>query len=154
MALRHRLVHHSGMDSARQSVAGSQKSLRAALVANAAFSGLFGLTLLLFPGEFLSFAGLSSAFRPAILAGSLLVYGGWLLANALRREVKISETRVAVALDVAWVVLSVPAAFSSPLTNRGRGLVLAVAAAVSVFALLQWRGILIIRRNAIQASHV
>jgi hypothetical protein len=135
------------MDSARQ------KPLRAALVGNSAFSGLFGLALLLFPDEFLSFAGLSSTFRPTILAVSLLVYAAWLLSNALRREVKIGDARIAVVLDVAWVGLTIPFALFFPLTNEGRGLVVAVGGVVSLFAWLQWRGIRIIRRNAMQASH-
>ena len=152
MDLRCRLVHDSGMDSARQSVSGSQKSLRKALVGNAVFSGLFALALLLFPDEFLTFAGLSSAFRPTILAISLLMYGAWLFTNALRREVKIGDARIAVALDLAWVVMSIPVVLFLPLTNGGRELVVVVGAVVSVFALLQWRGIRIILKN-IQASH-
>jgi hypothetical protein len=133
------------MDSARE------KPLRAALVGNATFSGLFAVMLLLFPSEFASLAGLSS-FRPAILAVSLLAYGAWLLSNGLRGELKISYARVAIVLDVAWVVLSVPVALLSPLTNGGRALVVAVGGVVSLFAWLQWRGIRLIR--AIQARHV
>jgi hypothetical protein len=133
------------MDSARE------KPLRAALVGNAAFSGLFAVMLLLFPSEFASLAGISS-FRPSTLAVSLLAYGAWLLSNGLRRELKIRDARIAIALDVAWVVLSIPVALLFPLTNGGRALVVAVGGGVSLFAWLQWRGIRLIR--GVQASHV
>jgi len=49
------------------------------------------------PDEFASLAGLSSEFRPTILASSLLVDGAWLLANALRREAKNRDARIAAA---------------------------------------------------------
>ena len=127
--------------------------LQAPLRANTAFSVLSAVVLLLFPSQFVALAGLPAAFRPVILGCCLLAYGVWLLQNALQREIKLSNARIAVALDVTWVVLSVPVALLSPLTNGGRWLVATVAAAVSGFALLQWRGIRIVRDNPIEANH-
>lgn len=140
--LRRRLLHDSSMESARheKSVVHQQTGLRGALFGNAVFSALFAIMLLLFPGQVVTFAGLPSTFRPALLAWSLMAYGAWLLFSALRREMKLSDVRIAVVLDVAWVVLSIPLALLFPLTNGGRWLLFAVGAAVSLFAFLQWRG--------------
>jgi hypothetical protein len=150
MVFRHRLLHDSGMDSIRHRV---QRSLRAALLANAAFSGLSAVALLLFSSEVTTFAGLSAAFHPTILACSLLLFGSWLLTTALRREVRLSDARIAVALDAAWVAVSIPIILFCRLTNGGRLLLIAVGTVVSLFAFLQWRGIRIIRASAIEASH-
>ncbi len=150
-----RMAHDSGMNLSRHLHSGTdgQRMLRAALLGNAAFSALSAACLLLLPDDIIALAGFPLLDVRAILGYILLLDAVWLVSIVLKRDIKLGQARIVVAMDVAWTVLSIPIAMFSPLTYGGRWLVAAVAAAVSSFAFLQWRGIQIVRGNSIAPKH-
>ena len=116
------------------------KLLRNALLANAAFSGLSGITLLVFSGALGGLIGVPSNAL-AVTGAVLLVFALGLVRNGRRAQVNLAEARLAVVSDWAWVVGSAVLIALVPLTAPGRALVVGVAAVVAAFALAQAVGI-------------
>ncbi len=125
----------------------NSKLLKRSLQANGAFS-LASATILLagaipLPAAF----GLS---EPSILIGvgiSLIIFAIGLLRNAAREEIRLGEAKLAVALDVAWLVGTAIVLAAGLLTPSGNLALILVADFVFVFALLQAFGILRIRKS-------
>ena len=94
--------------------------LRASLRGNAVFSAVSGIVLIAGAAPLGTLLGVGA---PAVLltVGVILVlYAGGLWWNARRPEVNRAEARIAVALDVAWVVLSAALLIFAPsLLTRG-----------------------------------
>lgn len=117
--------------------------LRRALRANAGFSTLSGLTLLLAAAPLGSALGIP---EPALLRGigiTLLVFAAGLFRNAARSTIRRGEAALASGLDLAWVagsglLLAWP---SFEPTRLGRGAIAAVATIVLACALLQLAGL-------------
>src|SRR5215831_10714519 len=78
--------------------------LRKALMGNALFSTLSGLTILLAQGWVLRILGLASNINLLILGVGLVVFAVTLVVNARRQQVKKSDAWIAVCMDLAWVL--------------------------------------------------
>ncbi len=124
----------------------SSRLLRAALLANAAFSTLCGILLLA------AATPLSPALGIPVLAlrltGAALLPFAFGLAHSARRPiVDPVEAWIAVVLDLSWVLGSAALVLGEflPLTQAGVWAVLGVAEVVLAWAVLQAWGL---RRNA------
>ena len=115
--------------------------LRKALMGNALFSTLSGLTMLLAQGWVLRILGLASNVNLLILGVGLIVFAITLVVNARRQQVKKSDAWIAVLMDVAWVLGSYILIFIVPFSTEGKWVVGVVAELVLVFAVLQFVGI-------------
>jgi hypothetical protein len=132
----------------------AQTLLRFAMLCNATFSTLSGAGLLLLPNHVIAIAGLPLLHIRSLLGCGLLGYAAWLGSIAFRPNIKLADAHIVVVMDVAWTVVSIPVAILSSLTSEGRWLVATVAAAVLLFAVLQRRGIQIVRGNSVETKHV
>ena len=121
--------------------------LRRALMGNAVFSTLSGLTILFAQGWVLRILGLASNVNLLILAVGLIVFAVTLIVNARRQHVKKSDGWIAVLMDVAWVLGSSVLIFIVPFSTEGKWVVGVVAELVLVFAVLQFVGIRRIEKN-------
>lgn len=115
--------------------------LRKALLGNALFSTLSGLTILIGQRWVSRILGLTNNVNIWILGVGLIVFAVILTINARRQNVKTTDAWVAVWMDLAWVVGSGVLIFVVPFSMAGKWIVLLVAEIVLVFALLQFLGI-------------
>ncbi len=117
--------------------------LRTSLRANAAFSAISGAVMIAAAGPLAALMGIAvSAVVPPV--GVILVlYAGGLWWSARRPQVNPTEARIAVSMDLAWVVLSAALLLLAPslLTPAGRWIVAAVAVCAAAFAILQALGL-------------
>ena len=121
--------------------------LRKALMGNALFSTLSGLTILLAQGWVLRILGLPSSVNLLILGAGLIVFAVTLVINARKQQVKKSDAWIAVLMDVAWVLGSYILIFIVPFSTEGKWVVGVVAELVLVFAVLQFVGIRRIQKS-------
>jgi hypothetical protein len=121
--------------------------LRKALIGNALFSTLSGVTILLAQGWVVRILGLPENISLAILGIGLLVFAATLVINARRQQVRTSDAWIVVLLDLAWVLGSYVLIFVVPFSIEGKWVVGVVAELVSVFAVLQFVGIRRIEKN-------
>jgi hypothetical protein len=121
--------------------------LRKALLGNALFSTLSGLTILFAQGWVLRILGLSSSLNLMILGVGLIVFAATLVINARRSQVKKSDAWVAVLMDLAWVAGSCILVFLVPFSPKGKWVVGIVAELVLLFAVLQFVGIRRIQKS-------
>jgi hypothetical protein len=121
--------------------------LRKALIGNALFSTLSGLTILFAQGWVLRILGLSKDVSLPILGLGLLVFAATLVINARRQQVKTSDAWMAVLMDVAWVLGSYVLIFIVPFSAEGKWVVGLVAELVLGFAVLQIVGIRRIQKS-------
>src|SRR5215469_11151279 len=112
--------------------------LRKALIGNALFSTLSGLTILFAQRWVLRILGLSSSVNLLILGVGLIVFAVTLIINARKQQVKKSDAWIAVLMDLAWVVGSCVLILVVPFSMGGRWVVALVAELVLVFAVLQF----------------
>ena len=131
-------------------VAGFQECtclLRRALLGNALFSTLSGMTILLAQKWVLRILGLSNRVSLLVLGIGLIIFAATLVANALRQKVKTSDAWIAVSMDMAWVVGSYVLIFVVPFSRGGKWLIGVVAELVFLFAILQILGIRRLRKG-------
>jgi hypothetical protein len=121
--------------------------LRKALIGNALFSILSGVTILFAQGWVLRILGLPENISLAILGIGLLVFAVTLVINARRQPVRTWDAWIVVVLDLAWVLGSYVLIFVVPFSAEGKWVVGVVAELVSVFAVLQFVGIRRIQKN-------
>ena len=121
--------------------------LRKALMGNALFSTLSGLTILLAQGWVLRILGLASSVNLLILGAGLIVFAITLVVNARKQQVKKSDAWIAVLMDVAWVLGSYLLIFIVPFSTEGKWVVGVVAELVLAFAVLQFVGIRRIQKS-------
>jgi hypothetical protein len=126
-----------------------QQLLRMALVANASFSTISGLVLVLARQRVVRLLGLPETINLAPLGVSLLVFAAILVLFARKKPIKLLNAWIAVFLDAAWVIGSYPLLFIVPFSTGGKWVVGIVAEVVMLFALLQWLGIRRIRKGSI-----
>lgn len=126
--------------------------LRKALMGNALFSTLSGLTILFAQSWVLRILGLSQNVNVLILGVGLIVFAATLVINARRSQVKISDAWIAIWADLAWVLGSYALLFVVPFSTGGKWVVGVVAELVLVFAVLQFVGIRRIRQQNEQFS--
>ena len=123
--------------------------LRKALLGNAFFSTLSGLTILFAQGWVLQILGLSSSVNLLILGVGLIVFAVTLVINARKQQVKKSDAWLAVLMDLAWVVGSYVLIFLAPFSPKGKWVVGIVAELVLLFAMLQFVGIRRIQKSEV-----
>jgi hypothetical protein len=121
--------------------------LRRALLGNAIFSTLSGITILAANHSIVRLLGLPASIRLTMLGICLLVFAAWLSTNAGRREMKTFDARLAVVMDLAWAVGSFVLLFVAPFSTQGKWIVAVIADVVLCFAILQWLGIRKIRKS-------
>jgi len=121
--------------------------LRKALLGNALFSALSGLTLLFAQKSVLRILGLFNRVSLVVLGVGLIIFAATLVVNARRQRVKTSDAWVAVLMDVAWVLTSYVLIFVLPFSMEGKWVIGVVAELVLLFAILQFVGIRRIRDN-------
>jgi hypothetical protein len=121
--------------------------LRKALIGNALFSTVSGLTILFAQGWVLRILGLPSSVNLLVLGAGLIVFAVTLVINARKQQVKKSDGWIAVCMDVAWVIGSYVLIFILPFSTEGKWVVAVVAEAVLVFAVLQFVGIRRIQKS-------
>src|SRR5215467_11830533 len=127
--------------------------LRKALMGNALFSTLSGLTMLLAQGWVLRILGLASNVNLLILGVGLILLAITLVVNARKQQVKKSDAWIAVLMDVAWVLGSYILIFIVPFSTEGKWVVGVVAELVLVFAVLQFVGIRRIQKSVPSVIH-
>jgi hypothetical protein len=117
--------------------------LRAALLANAAFSTGCGLLLLLAPGQVGDLLGLEVPRVLQAVGLGLLVFAADLVHQATRSRLATWRALYASAGDLLWVAGTFVGllAFPNALSGTGIVVVLLVAAVVLLFGALQLRGI-------------
>ena len=120
----------------------------AALLGNALFSTLSGLTILFAQGWVLRILGLPSSVNLLIFGVGLIVFAVTLVINARKQQVKKSDAWVAVLMDLAWVLGSCVLVFVVPFSTKGKWVVGLVAELVLVFAALQCVGIRRMRKSS------
>jgi hypothetical protein len=121
--------------------------LRKALIGNALFSAVSGLTILFAQGWVLRILGLPNSVNLLVLRAGLIVFAVTLVINARKQQVKKSDAWIAVCMDVAWVIGSYVLIFIVPFSTEGKWVVAVVAEAVLVFAVLQFVGIRRIQKS-------
>lgn len=115
--------------------------LRATLVTNAISTAVCGIALLAAPGPLATLLGVPMPAVIATVGAGLLLYAAALFWTARQRPIPAPAAWTAIALDLGWVAGSVALLELGILTSAGAGLVALVAAAVFVFAALQYRGV-------------
>src|SRR6266436_3345503 len=128
------------MKSMENSSKERQQLLRMALMGNALFSTVSGLTLVLAGEWVVRLLGLPEAVN-------LLTMGISLVAFAVKKPIKLLDAWIAVVLDLAWFIASYPLLFVVPFSTTGKWIVGIVAEVVLLFALMQWLGIRRIRKG-------
>jgi hypothetical protein len=122
---------------------GTSTSLRAAVLSNASFSLLSGLTMLFAPNFVGDMLGFSWRHLYQFLGCGLLIFALALLALGTGRRPSTVLTLVVCLADLAWVLGSVMVLglYGRALSSGGIGLVLATALAVCSFCIWQLRAI-------------
>lgn len=121
--------------------------LRRALMGNAFFSTLSGLTIVFAQGWVLRILGLSRRVNLLILGVGLIVFAVTLVINARKQQVKKSDAWIAVVMDLAWVVGSWVLMFVVPFSTEGKWVLGLIAEIVLLFAVLQFVGIRRIQKS-------
>lgn len=130
--------------------------LRRALSANAVFSGVCGALCVLAAASIAQLTGIPQA-EVFALGVNLEVFCALLIFLATRRDLSTGWVKglvtAVIAMDVLWVVGSLAVLLAaSPLTTAGKWIVFAVAAVVAEIAYFQLRGLLGLRRAALQPA--
>jgi len=126
--------------------------LRAALAANAAFSGLSGAVLALGSAHLDAFLGLD---RVVLVASGLALLGfaAPLLAGAARRQLTPVVGWMAVSADVAWIVGAIVViGLGHVLTAEGNQGLALVTAVVAALAGVQWLGLRRLRTEIVKVA--
>jgi hypothetical protein len=115
--------------------------LRRSLQLDGFASGLCGALLLLAAGPISTLIGVPGPGLARAVGAGLLVFAAALLWNAARPTVSRGEAVGTVVLNVAWVLGSALVVVDGPLTLVGNLAVVAVAAAVGLFTVLEIVGL-------------
>ncbi|MCW1970503.1 MAG: hypothetical protein KIH69_020530 [Anaerolineae bacterium] len=119
----------------------SSQLLKKTLLANALFSDLCGAIMLLGASAIAPFIGLNSPIVLTVMGIGLMAYGLWLFLNARRAEPNLTEAKIAVAADLAWVIGAAVVILLGVLNTTGNWILAGVTDVVLCFAILQWVGI-------------
>ncbi|MDZ4297760.1 MAG: SRPBCC family protein [Moraxellaceae bacterium] len=122
--------------------------LRMALAANALFSLTCAGVMILFPATVGQWLGVNAPLLLQTLGAGLVLFAVDLLHQATRQRLATWRALYASLADLLWVVASVIVlvAFTQLFTPVGTALVVAIAAIVLLFGLLQLRGIALLHR--------
>lgn len=119
----------------------SSSLLKKTLLANALFSDLCGVIMILGATTIAPLIGLNSPMILAFIGIDLMVYGVWLFFTARRAEPNLTLAKIAVAADVAWVIGAAIVIWLGVLNTTGNLILAGVTDVVLLFAILQWVGI-------------
>jgi len=117
------------------------KFLRRTLSTNAVVTFVLGALLLIDRELVAGLIGLSSWVPVATAAAICLAFAPVLFLAARKRELYAADGTYLVAVDGAWVAASLAAALLAPVNGLGRALIVAQAALVAVFIVLETAGI-------------
>jgi hypothetical protein len=123
----------------------NQQLLRWALFCNAGFSVFSAMIIVFWHNRLVQWLGIPKGFDILYLGIGLMIFAVWLVLNGARVPIKMLDARMAIAMDLAWVVLSIPVVVFAPLASQGKGAVTVVAGVVLSFAVTQWIGVRRIR---------
>ena len=117
--------------------------LRNALRANAAFSGLSGLVLIVDARPLASLTGISAVLAFYVVGAFLIGFAAELVWVAGQRPISRTLAMVAIVADVLWVAASavVLATGVLSLTQAGMWIVAILADVVAIFAIAQYLGL-------------
>ncbi len=122
----------------------SSTLLRRALQGNAAFSAVSGVSFIVAARPLAAFLGSVPPWLMVVTGVSLLFFAAGLVHNSARERVSLMEAKLAVAMDMAWVLgsgLAILFANALGLTRPGTWAIVVVADVVLVFAILQGLGL-------------
>jgi hypothetical protein len=125
----------------------NQRSLRAILYANAAFSSVSGAILILVPGWVTDFLGLDGGAPGVVLIGiGVLAFAATVSFFASRNRISPEFALFTTIADSVWVLVSILLLITGwiPFSGQGRWAVGIVAVIVDLFATLeffQWRAL-------------
>jgi hypothetical protein len=122
-------------------VPAKEQLLRRALFCNAGFSVLSAMIIFFWHDRLIQWLGIPKGFEILYLGIGLMIFAVWLVLNGARVPIKMLDARMAIAMDLAWVVLSIPVVVFAPLASQGKGAVTVVAGVVLSFAVTQWIGV-------------
>jgi hypothetical protein len=124
--------------------------LRDVFRANALFSAITGIALIVGAGPIASLMGQFAPIILVVVGVGLLPFAGMVLYVSTQERIKRSVAFVIIALDALWVLGSIAGLLTSlfPLTTAGTWIVLLVADAVADFAALQLYAVFVQRKDA------
>lgn len=115
--------------------------LRNSLKANGIFSSLFGTTFIIVVNPIAEFIGLDYPFIVTAIVVSLLLFPIGLILNEFRETISTPEAKIAITLDVAWVLGSAIVIPLSILNTNGNWATAIIADIVLLLATMQFIGI-------------
>lgn len=117
--------------------------LKTALLANATFSSISGVAMLLFSNWIAELMGIPNKWVLPIIGGGLLFFASTILYQATRVTINSNQVKLIIAQDLAWVIGStIIIVFGLfDLTLVGCILIGIVSGVVMLFAYLQIRGL-------------
>ena len=119
----------------------SPTMFRRVLFANALFSTVSGLLIVIFNDYLSRIFGLSEpAFLIPVGIGVFL-FGAHIAISARRPQLRLSELKYFTLMDILWVVGSLVLALTVPLSTSGLWLIIGAALIVTDFGILEWIGI-------------
>ncbi len=115
------------------------RNLKITLIANALFSGVSGLFMILLPDWFAGQVGLTQSLLILCIGIGLVVFAGYVLFTSVKGAMQ-NVTGI-ISGDIAWVVGSLVALilFWTKIPASGRWLVDIIAIIVGLFAYFQYR---------------
>lgn len=116
--------------------------LRTTLLVNAISSGATGSLLAFFPGMVADIFGVTEKTYFLEVGIFLVLFAAFVIFVATRKPIKIRSVMLVTTLDLLWVLGSMVAVFmlAGIVSTIGIVLIIAVAAWVSMMALLQFKG--------------
>ncbi len=121
----------------------SESLLRKSLLANAVFTTVCGLALVLASGPLAALIGAVGVTELIIIGVILLLYAVDLARTAFGERLPRSRIYYFIVMDVLWVIGSAVVlwGFAVPFTAAGQWIILLIADAVGLFAVLQYLGL-------------
>ena len=122
---------------------GKEAFLRKSLLANAVFTVVSGLGLVVFAHPLAAVMGVVGAFPLRIVGVVLLLYAVDLFRTVFEKRLARGRILYFIAMDALWVIGSVVLLWglAVPFTPAGQWIILMVADVVGVFAVLQYVGL-------------
>ena len=133
----------------------NESLLRKSLLANAVFTTVCGLGLILASSPLAALIGAVGATELIIFGVILLFYAVDLARTAFGKELPRSRVYYFIVMDVLWVLGSAVLlwGFAVPFTAAGRWIILLIADVVGFFAVLQYVGLRRYTRPSVEPRH-
>ena len=132
----------------------NESLLRRSLLANAVFTTVCGLGLVLASGALSTLIGAVGATELIITGVILLFYAGDLARTAFGKRLPRSRVYYFIVMDVLWVIGSAVVLWglAVPFTAAGRWIILLIADAVGLFAVLQYLGLRRLSKPSVETA--